>query len=265
MSKYGKHLDDLWKDILDKQKGIEGHTGLYFKNMITGEERGFNENDQFFAASIVKLPLLMAMMNMRQKRETDFSEKIVIHDYQKIPGCGAVKSMTGDVTLDINSLYKLMITLSDNTATNALFRHYGAERISQNLKELGFEGTQFNRQYYDFELEYAGINNFFVPKEMGSALERMYKRTLIGWNASQEMEDILSLQQINHKMCGRIPEDEVRIAHKTGEEDGTTHDVGLVYAKEPFVICFASNITDVPKFEDFIRETTYLVYQTYNQ
>ena len=47
------------------------------------------------------------------------------------------------------------------------------------------------------------------------------------------------------------------IAHKTGEEEDKTHDVGIVYGKEPFIACFASYQSDLPTFEDFIRRTTY--------
>ena len=47
------------------------------------------------------------------------------------------------------------------------------------------------------------------------------------------------------------------IAHKTGEEEDKTHDVGIVFVKEPFVACFASFEADIPAFEQFIRETTY--------
>lgn len=69
---------------------------------------------------------------------------------------------------------------SDTTATNALYRHYGNERIIRAFGELGLEGTQFNRAYYDDERESRGIQNYFVPKEIGMLLEKMYRRTLKG-------------------------------------------------------------------------------------
>ena len=49
------------------------------------------------------------------------------------------------------------------------------------------------------------------------------------------------------------------IAHKTGEEEDKTHDVGIVFGKEPFVACFASYQSDIPRFEQFIRDTTYAI------
>ena len=134
--------------------------------------------------------------------------------------------------------------------------HSCRERIIEAFKELGLVGTQFNRAYYDDVRESKGIQNYFVPKEMGTLLEKMYRRTLINPTASDELERILLQQQINHKMGGKLPLGFL-IAHKTGEEEDKTHDVGIVYGKEPFVACYASYESDLPTFEDFIRRTTY--------
>ena len=251
---------DLEEKILQELQVMDGKVGFYYKNLVTGDTLGYNEEEQFLPASIVKLPLLAAMLMMRERGETDFQEKITIHEEQKLPGCGVVQHMTGDengdVVLDIESLYKFMIVISDTTATNALYRHYGNDRIIEAFKELGLEGTQFNRAYYDDVRESKGIQNYFVPKEIGILLEKMYRRTLINPAASEELERILLQQQVNHKMGGKLPLG-FPIAHKTGEEEDKTHDVGIVYGKEPFIACYASYECDLPIFEDFIRRTTY--------
>jgi beta-lactamase class A len=119
--------------------------------------------------------------------------------------------------------------------------------------------TRLNRQLYDFESESRGVMNVFTPKEMGELLEKIYKRTLINEETSEFFEDILLQQQINSKIPARLPYD-FKVAHKTGEEEETTHDVGIVYAKQPFIVCFASNDTDVPEFEDFMRDTSYRLF-----
>lgn len=90
-----------------------------------------------------------------------------------------VQHMTGDengsVTLDITTLYKFMIVISDTTATNALYKHYGNDKVIAALKELGLKGTQFNRAFYDSVREEQGIQNYFVPEEMGELLEKCTK------------------------------------------------------------------------------------------
>ncbi len=251
---------ELRENILAGLRAMDGKAGFYFKNLVTGESFGYNEKEQFLPASIVKVPLLAAILLMRERGETSFDETITVRADEKLPGCGAIQHMTGDkdgsVTLDIATLYKLMIVISDTTATNALYKHYGNDKIIGLLKELGLKGTQFNRAFYDSVREEKGIQNYFVPEEIGILLEKMYRKTLISPRASETMQNILLMQQVNHKMGGKLPIG-FPIAHKTGEEEDKTHDVGIVFGKEPFVACFASYQSDIPRFEQFIRDTTY--------
>ena len=51
---------------------MDGKVGFYFKNLVTGETFGYNEKEQFLPASIVKVPLLAAMLLMREKGDTVF-------------------------------------------------------------------------------------------------------------------------------------------------------------------------------------------------
>ena len=74
------------------------------------------------------------------------------------------------------------------------------------------------------------------------------------------MEKLLLEQQINHKIPGYLPEG-TPVAHKTGEDDGITNDVGIVYGEKPFVICFASNRTNVPEAERALREISLALLQ----
>ena len=241
---------ELREHILDQLSGMNGQVGFYYKNLISGETLAYHENEQFRAASVVKLPLLVGMMLLREQGKTRFDELIAVHPDQMHPDTsGVLPFMTGgkngDVTLDINTLYKFMIVISDTTATNALYHHYGNDTVIAVLRELGLKGTQFNREYYDDVRESQGIQNYFVPAELGELLEKMFRRTLVSVKASEEMEDILLHQQINHKMGGCLPVG-YPIAHKTGEEEDKTHDVGIVYTREPFVACFASYQSDIP-------------------
>ena len=232
-------IDEILKEI----SGINGHTGFYYKNLVTGETASYHEKDEFFAASIIKLPLFMSALLLESKGEISLKDKVVITDGQKVPGCGAVKEI-----------------ISDNTATNAVFRYIGRDTVRKCFNELGFYGTMMNRELYDYETEAKGINNFIVPEELGKALERLYKGEIISPEASEKVIEVLKRQQVEHKLRGRITDD-VAIAHKTGEEDGTTHDVGIIYGSKPFVVCFASNRVYVPEFEDFIRRTAAKLYE----
>lgn len=126
--------------------------------------------------------------------------------------------------------------------------------IREAFLELGMIGTQFNREYWDAEQENRGINNYFVPEEMGVLLKKMYDRTLVDAESSTWLEDILRQQQINHKLGGYLPVD-FPMAHKTGDEEDKTHDVGIVFTKSLFITYFAYVGPNMQSYEEFIRRS----------
>jgi len=242
--------------ILERLKTAKGKIGFYYKNLVTGEEICFNENDAFQAASVIKLPILAEVFRQAYLKNTDLSEKISVKNIDKMPSCGALNLFTDELSVDIRTLCNLMIAISDNTATNVLIKHFNIDRLNNGFCEIGLEKTKINRLLFDKEAQKQGKENVFVPKEIGLLLEKIYFKSFISEQISNEIEAILFKQQINHKIPGKLPYD-IKVAHKTGEDDGITNDVGIVYSDEPFVIVFSSNDTDVPEFENLIREISY--------
>ena len=109
---------------------------------------------------------------------------------------------------------------------------------------------------FDYESSRKGITNHISPKEMGMLLEKLYRNEFVNESVCREAIDTLMLQQVDHKLNGKIC-GAVDIAHKTGEDDELSNDVGIVYAKQPFVICFTGHRTDVYRWEDLMRRGTY--------
>ncbi|MCI8504727.1 MAG: serine hydrolase [Lachnospiraceae bacterium] len=246
--------------ILEEIKTFDGQAGIYYQSLKTGETWGYRERESYLAASIVKLPFAAAILLWCFRGETSFHEPVAIREDQKIPGCGAVQFLNGDVTLSVGELCRLMLIISDSCATNALFRHYGVWKIREAFLELGMTGTQFRREYWDEKLERQGINNSFVPEEMGILLKNIYDGTCIDRDSSWWLEHILRRQQINHKLGGHLPMD-FPMAHKTGDEEDKAHDVGIVFAKTPFIVCYGFVGPHMYQYEDFIRRSTRLLVE----
>lgn len=240
-------------EILQRVSALPGDVGLYYKNLVTGESFGYRERDMFEAASVIKLPIYAVIMKLAAEGKVSLSEIITCRDEDKLPPCGALYFFTGDVDVDIQTLCGLMISLSDNAATNLLIRRFGLDFLNEEFKKIGLKDTHLERRLFDPESAAKGMENRIVPAEMGELLESIYRHEFVNEEVSAAMEKLLLEQQINHKIPGYLPEG-TPVAHKTGEDDGITNDVAVVYAKEPYVLCFASNRTDVPAAERAIRE-----------
>lgn len=248
------------QSIAREMETIPGHLGFYYKNLVTGYEYGIRAEEGFLAASVIKLPLYLHVLAQSAAGKLDPGECLTVTEEDKMPSCGALTLFTGDVTVDIRTLCRLMIDLSDNTATNKLIRHCTIPGANEGFRAMGLEKTVLRRLLFDAEASAAGLENTISPQEMGMLLERLYTKQFVSPEASQEAMELLLKQQIDHKLDGKLC-GEVPIAHKTGEDDHLSNDVGIVFAPQPFIICFAGHDTDVYRWDDLMRRGTFDLYQ----
>ena len=246
--------------IRNEMDSIPGHTGLYYLNLVNGDEYGVREDEVFGAASVIKLPLYMHIMAECAAGHMSLDDKLTITEADKVPICGALTLFTGDVVADVRTLCKLMISISDNTATNKLIDYSTIPGAQAGFRSMGLEKTQLTRKLFDRTASRAGLRNTICPKEIGHLFAMLYRNEFVSEAVCKEIIDTLLLQQVDHKLNGKIC-GEVPIAHKTGEDDELSNDVGIVYAKAPFVICFAGHDTDVYRWEDLMRQATYELYK----
>lgn len=238
---------------------IGGHVGFYYKNLVTGFEYGVRQDETYFAASVIKLPLLLYVLQRAANGEISLSDKLIVENWEKVPSCGALNQFTDAVEVDIRTLCRLMTVISDNTATNKLLRFCGFEETNTAFRKMGLEKTVVRRVMFDYEAAARGLQNTICPREIGHLLEMLYRKEFVDAETSRYAIDILLDQQIGHKMEGKLTD--VAVAHKTGEDSGLSNDVGIVFAQEPFILCFAGHDTDVYRWDDLIRRRTYDLVQ----
>jgi len=184
----------------------------------------------------------------------DFDAPVTIRREDKLPSCGALTYLHDGVTVTVGDLVTLMIILSDNTATNLMIGMLGIENINKTIDDLGLTGTWLNRMLFQPELSRQGIQNYVSAVDMGKLLQGMLQGEIVSPEASARMLEILGNQRLNGKLPFYLHSRDIRCAHKTGEDDGITHDVGVIFAEETCVVCFLSNDTDVPLAERAMQD-----------
>lgn len=242
--------------IAREAEALPGHLGFYYKNLVTGLEYGLRESEAYLAASVIKFPLYLHILAEAERGNLSLTEKLRISEADKMPGCGAISLLTGGQEIDIAALCRLMICISDNTATNVLIRRCGIENINAGFRRVGLKQTVLRRYLFDSEASARGQENTISPREMGMLLERLYRRNYVNPEVSELALETLLGQQVCHKLEGKLCGC-VDVAHKTGEDENLSNDVGIVFAKEPFILCFAGHDTEVYPWEDLIRRAAY--------
>ena len=224
--------------ITSELAALSGKIGCDYKNLVTGETSTWHGDIPVIAASVIKLYVMTEAFAQIEAGKLAMDQEITVHRKDCVPSCGVLTYLHDDVKLQVIDLITLMIIVSDNTATNVLIDLLGIDNI-------------LNRKLFDAEKAKLGLHNYITAEEVGALLEMMYRGTLVSEAASARMISIMKDQQLNHKipyLIDPMPQ-APQIAHKTGEDDNTTHDAAIIFSREPFILCICSNDTDVTKLE----------------
>ena len=233
---------------------LGGDTGVYIKNLVTGEVWQRGEDVPVVAASVIKIPVMIEAFRQAQAGELSLSEIHALEDWERLPSCGTLKAMHTGIEMTLLDLVKLMIIVSDNAATNIMITRVGIGNVNRTLRALGCEKTTLNRLLFDREASRRGVKNYITAREMGEVLEKLWRGEVVSKEASAQMMDILLDQRLNGKLPFFIDSMGIDIAHKTGEDDGISHDVGVIFAQEPLVCCFVGEHVDVPLYERLMQD-----------
>ncbi len=243
-----------WEKIVPALERLSGDTGVYLCNLVTGDMRAYAADKPVVAASVIKIPVMIEVFRQARDGLLDLNEIHRLSDDERLPSCGTLKAMHTGIEMTLLDLTRLMVIVSDNAATNILIRRVGMENVNRAIRELGCEKTCLRRLLFDGEAAARGIENSITAGEMGLLLEKLYQGEVVSAEASAQMLDILKDQRLNGKLPFFLHTMDVPVAHKTGEDDGITHDVGIIYAKEPMVCCFVGEHVDVPGYERLIQD-----------
>ena len=250
------------KQLMKDMTLLPGRISFYYKNLATGENTALNASSPLLAASTIKLFIMGEAFRRAEEGSLSFNELITVPREKCVPSCGALYYMHDGLQVTVGDLVTLMIILSDNTATNLLIDILGIEKINAFIRSLGMEKSTLRRKMFDSEASARGLENEITASELGKFLEMLYRGEVVSPKASEDMISIMKNQRLN----GKIPapftsvREKVEIAHKTGEDTGITHDVGIVYGPEPFIVCFDGNETDTAALNRLMGDMTYELY-----
>ena len=247
----------------------DGSYALYFKDLDQNINFTINEEIMFPAASIIKIPIMAEFYHQVDMGQLDKDMLINVEDDIRVGGAGILHELHSGIELSYKDLVLMMITLSDNTATNLLIDKLGMENINQYLSSYGFK-TRLKREMMDFTARNKGKENLTPPLEIGELLENIYKKQLKGISdiSLAEMFDILTKQTIRDKMSFYIPEDKwKRVASKTGTLDKIEHDASI-FALGDFnyiLIIFSRDLPTNAYGNLTIARVSQIIYEFYNE
>jgi beta-lactamase class A len=240
--------------IHDIAAHADGVVGYLIVDQSSGERIAHLERETFPTASTIKLAIVYELFKQVEEGKLRLEETIALERAKAVGGSGVLFEL-GTPTLSIRDYATLMVTLSDNTATNVLIDRLGMDAIAKRMELLGLNGTKLRRHMMDTAAARRGDENVSTPDELVRLLQQMPAAGI----------DLLKKPKESRLRKG-LPQG-VAVADKPGELDGVRVDAGIVYAKNrPYVFCVMTTfLRDDGEGERAIEEMSRAAFEYFSR
>ncbi|MEM9216597.1 MAG: serine hydrolase [Cyanobacteria bacterium P01_F01_bin.150] len=197
--------------------------GVFALDLDTYNYVDLNGATTFSAASIIKVPILIAFLQDVEQNKISLDEILVMEEGDVAGGSGNMRLGTIGDTYSAIETAKKMIIISDNTATNMLIRRMGGiEPLNQRFRSWGLTATTLRNLLPDLE----GTNTT-APSEMTYLMALISQGKLLETGSRERMLDIMTQTETATLIPAGIG-DNASAAHKTGDIGSMVGDTGVV-------------------------------------
>lgn len=223
--------------------GYRGVVGISMRNLASGETLSLRGHETFPTASLIKVPILVTLLDEVHQGRMALDERTTMIARDRVGGSGVIKHLGSGIPLTLEDLAWLMITLSDNTATNLLLDKLDIRTVGAKMEALGLPHSKvhsktFRRQTSiapDSSVKYGlGVT---TPDEMTQLFTLLHEGRAVSPALDSVALAILHANQ-DYTMLVRWLPGETRVAHKSGMVDQARTDCGIVYSPAaPIALC----------------------------
>jgi len=218
-----------------------GVVGYAVHNLDTGERFERRGDETFPTASLIKVPILVTVYDLVERNQLSLDDPITLLKIDKVPGSGLLQYMHDRSIFTVHDAAWLMITISDNTATNLLLDRIIIRRVWDKMEKLGLPHTKVHSKSFlrnssvamDSSVKYGlGVT---TPNEMAHLFELLANGNAVSPAADSAMLGILAHNENLEKLERLVPG--LDIPHKTGETDQVRTECSLFPLQSRVVVC----------------------------
>jgi len=240
----------------------QGHAdkvSVYFRDLTTGHWTGVNENNAYFPASLLKVPVMMAYFKQAATNPAVLGERlkyVVSASTGKNDATSATQLKSGQY-YTVMELIDAMIIKSDNAALDALVNSVNNKLLSQIFADLEIDSPESVQETDAYAISVRKYSLLF---------RALYNATILNPVMSEKALDLLSRVEFKDGLVAALPKDLV-VAHKyashTSDPIGIElHDAGIVYYNgHPYFIGVMTKGKDITNLAVAISHISQVVYQ----
>ena len=239
--------DGLRQQIVEEARVGPCVVGVCVRDLTDGVTIDIHANEVFPTASTIKIHVLATMMVLAEEGKLDLSRWIHFVPADGTAGSGVLALLENSATLTLLDTAVLMISLSDNTATNVCIDQVGMARVNQLIRDLGLERTMLQRKMMDAESVRADRENVATPAELVEFFTQLHQGKPTAQASRRTLE---LLKKPKYGFIDRAVPPGSLIANKPGAVEGVRCDAGIVYLpRRPYAVAIMTKYGGGSAFE----------------
>ncbi len=234
------------------------HPSIYVWDYESGNYAAVNADESFATASIIKLPVLAQLFRSIEKNQLSIYDEMPLTEYYRTEGSGSLQFKAANSKYSIDTLARVMITESDNSATNMLMARLGSMTdINSGIRQWGLKNT-----YVQTWLPDLGGTNRSTARDMATILYNIDNPKFLSTTSREKIFDYMGHVHNNRLIAAGLPAG-ATFLHKTGDIGKMLGDAGIVFTpnnKKYIIVIFANRPHNSPLGKEFIVKASETVY-----
>ena len=206
-------------------KSCGGGISIFYKDLNSSYTYTYNSEQKYFIASLIKAPYCMYIYDLASQGKCDLNKRYTYEVRHKAGGTGKIQDMSVGTSFTLEELIGYAIKYSDNVAMNILKENFNVEGYRAYAKDLGLK--------YPEDIKYA-TNGNITATDAGIYIEAIHD--FIHHNTYGPRLKTLMLSTRNPMIIASYP-----IVRKYGWADASFHDMAIVEAPYPYLLCICTN------------------------
>ncbi len=230
-----ERVEAVLEEVREKVEGYEGVAGLYVRELgDDGDGEGFGygvrPDEPFFSASVIKVPVMVAVYRKVDEGELSFSQQIEIKDEDWAAGAGWLQWEEAGTRHTVGDLLILMMTQSDNVATNALVRTVGGrDQVNEVADFLSAKNTLLYQKVSSERGAVPALDNRTTARDMATMMQKIADGEAASPKSCGYMIDLMHLNELDWWLDAGLPAG-VDAANKAGWLYKVYDEAGIVEA-----------------------------------
>lgn len=238
------------RDYLNDKYENDPDASIYFEYLPTGASIAISKDAEFYPASLLKVPVAMAVAKKIERGEWKWTNELVLMSADKDEKFGSLYKEPSNSIHTIEDLVKRSLSESDNTAHFILVRNLETKEIDDIYEHMGIK-------------DFLDTEGKLSAKRYSVIFRSLYNASYVSENDSQKLLSYLSQSPFNEFIENGLPKNIV-FSHKIGISDSEKVfiDSGVIYEKNrPYLLTIMTRNKSEQSAKEIMKDISEKAYQ----